>query len=181
VDHRQTTKTSKFLSLVLRHEPGTIGITLDDAGWTDVAALLAAMATNGTPLTRGQLEHVVNTSDKKRFTFSDDGLRIRASQGHSVEVELGYEPMQPPEVLYHGTAGQFLESIRRTGLDKRGRHDVHLSETPATATTVGGRRGEAVVLIVAAGQMHRDGFSFRRSANGVWLVDAVPAKYLAFP
>ena len=181
MDANRAKHISKFLSLVLRHEPEKVGVTLDDAGWTDVDALLAACAAHGNAFTREELLEVVDTSDKKRFALSEDGTRIRASQGHSVKVDLGYEPTTPPEVLYHGTATRFVESIRRDGLRPGERHDVHLSETVETATAVGQRHGRPVVLTVLAGRMHRDGNVFRRSANGVWLAPAVPVEYLEFP
>jgi len=173
--------TSKFLSLVLRHQPEKIGITLDSAGWVDVATLIDAMAKHGKPLTELQLRHVVETSDKKRFALSEDGRRIRASQGHSVEVELGYEPTTPPDVLYHGTVERFLPSIRSGGLQKGQRHHVHLSRDVETATKVGDRRGEAVILSIDAAGMAREGLLFYVSANGVWLTDHVPAKFIRFP
>jgi putative RNA 2'-phosphotransferase len=172
---------SKFLSLVLRHEPHRIGITLDEAGWTDVDALLAAAAKHGNAFTRDELLHVVATNDKKRFALSDDGTRIRASQGHSVSVELGYEPVEPPETLYHGTATRFVESIRREGLRPGERQHVHLSATPETATTVGQRHGKPTILVVRAGAMHRAGHPFFRSANGVWLTARLPMEFLEFP
>lgn len=62
-------RTSKFLSFVLRHDPGCAGITLDDQGWTDVEKLLAA-----TKLSKDQLDTVVNENSKKRFAYSDDGM-----------------------------------------------------------------------------------------------------------
>lgn len=176
-----TIRTSKFLSLVLRHQPGKIGITLDSAGWVDVATLLDAMTKHGKPLTEAQLRQVVETSDKKRFALSEDGRRIRASQGHSVEVELGYEPTTPPDVLYHGTVGRFLPSIRAGGLEKGKRHHVHLSRDVETATKVGDRRGEAVILTIDAAGMAREGLVFYVSANGVWLTDHVPARFIGFP
>ena len=171
---------SKFLSLVLRHEPQRIGITLDEAGWTDVDGLLAAAARHGNPFTREELLHVVATNDKKRFALSDDGTRIRASQGHSVSVELGYEPSEPPEKLYHGTATRFVESIRGEGLRPGERQHVHLSTTPEIATGVGQRHGKPVVLTVRAGAMHRAGYAFYVSANGVWLTPSVPVEFLEF-
>ena len=174
-------RTSKFLSLVLRHQPEKIGIALDPAGWVDVSELLAAMARHGKAMTEMELRRVVETSDKKRFALSDDGRRIRASQGHSVEVELGYEPATPPDVLHHGTVGRFLASIRATGLQKGQRHHVHLSRDVETAQKVGGRRGEAVILTVDAGGMAREGLVFFVSANGVWLTDHVPARFIVFP
>jgi putative RNA 2'-phosphotransferase len=177
----RTVQTSKFLSLVLRHQPDKIGITLDAAGWVGVRELLDALARHGSPLGEAELRHVVETSDKKRFAFSDDGLRIRASQGHSVEVELGYQPATPPDVLYHGTVARFLPSIRAAGLVKGQRHHVHLSRDVETAAKVGGRRGEAVVLTVDAAGMARDGLVVYVSANGVWLTEHVPAKYIRFP
>jgi putative RNA 2'-phosphotransferase len=177
----RTIQTSKFLSLVLRHQPEKIGITLDSAGWVGVRELLDALARNGSPVTEAELRHVVETSDKKRFAFSEDGLRIRASQGHSVEVELGYQPATPPDVLYHGTVARFIPSIRATGLVKGQRHHVHLSRDVETAAKVGGRRGEAVVLTVDAAGMARDGLAFYVSANGVWLTDHVPAEYIRIP
>jgi putative RNA 2'-phosphotransferase len=172
-------KQSKFLSLILRHKPETIGLTLEEGGWVAVAALLEAMRRHGRALGLAELKELVATNDKRRFAFSDDGLRIRASQGHSVEVELGYEPTEPPEELYHGTAEGSVEAILREGIARRKRHAVHLSERTDTAAMVGNRHGRAVVLAVAAGRMHRDGLAFYRSANGVWLTDAVPAEYLS--
>ena len=176
-----TTRLSKFLSLVLRHQPEAASIALDSAGWVAVEELLAGCARVGNPMTRAQLDHVVATNEKKRFEFSTDGLRIRASQGHSVEVERDYEPQTPPELLFHGTASRFVDSIRTSGLMKQARHHVHLSAEIATATNVGARHGKPVVLNIRAGDMHRAGHAFFRSTNGVWLVDAVPLKFIQFP
>ena len=172
---------SKFLSLVLRHEPERVGLTLDEAGWVAVEELLTAVNRNGVALTREELEHIVTTSDKKRFAFSEDGLRIRANQGHSVEVDLQYEPAVPPELLYHGTANQFVDAIRQSGLQKMERHHVHLSSDQKMTVQVGTRRGRPVLLTVRAGEMHRAGHVFYRSANDVWLVDEVPARFIEFP
>lgn len=174
-------RLSKFLSLVLRHQPEKIGITLEAGGWTDVAELLRAAKAHGVALTLEELRRVVEENDKKRFAFSEDGSRIRASQGHSVEVELGYEPSPPPRVLYHGTVERFLPSIRASGLDRGRRHHVHLSADAETATKVGGRRGRAVVLEIEAERMHRAGHTFLRSANGVWLTEHVPPSFIKFP
>jgi putative RNA 2'-phosphotransferase len=178
---KETTRMSKFLSLILRHEPERIGITLDNAGWIDVDTLLQAVHRHGPALSRAQLEHIVATSDKKRFAFSEDGRRIRASQGHSVEVDLKYEPLTPPELLYHGTAAQFLDSIRKQGLLKMERHHVHLSAETVLTLQVGARRGRPALLTIRAGEMHRAGHVFYRSANGVWLVDSVPVQFINFP
>lgn len=175
-----TVRTSKFLSLVLRHDPARLGIELDDAGWTDVAALLAACAAHGVTITRDELAHVVGTSDKQRFALSADGTRIRANQGHSVEVELGLPPVLPPATLYHGTVQAALPGIRAQGLVKGARHDVHLSADLETATRVGGRRGEPVILTIRAGAMAEAGHVFHRSGNGVWLTDHVPVEYIVF-
>jgi putative RNA 2'-phosphotransferase len=174
----QRTKYSKFLSLVLRHEPAKIGITLDGAGWVPVAELLAACARHHVEITPEALEEIVATSDKKRFAFSDDGQRIRANQGHSVTVDLDLPPARPPEVLYHGTVDRFLDSIRQEGLRKGERHHVHLSADENTATKVGERRGKPVILRIAAGRMHAEGHPFFLSANGVWLTEHVPPGYI---
>jgi len=178
---KEIIKTSKFLSLVLRHEPGRVGLTLGEAGWVGVEELLQAVNRHGVALTLDDLRHVVATSDKKRFAFSEDGLRIRASQGHSIEVDLQYLPETPPEILYHGTATRFLASIRQHGLQKMERHDVHLSAETKLTLQVGGRHGKPVLLTIRAGEMHRAGFVFRCSANGVWLVDHVPSQFIQFP
>lgn len=173
-------RTSKFLSLVLRHDPAKIGIVLDDAGWTDVATLLERLAAHGHALTRAELAEVVATSDKQRFALSPDGERIRANQGHSVEVELDLPQVVPPEKLYHGTVADFLDSIRAKGLIKGARHHVHMSADTETAAKVGGRRGKPVILIVRSGEMAAAGHVFFRSANGVWLTDHVPPAFLDF-
>jgi putative RNA 2'-phosphotransferase len=169
---------SKFLSLVLRHEPERLGLTLDAAGWVDVGKLLSAAREQKIPLTRERLEQIVATSEKKRFAFDETRTRIRASQGHSVNVELGYEPQVPPEILFHGTVEKFLSSIPAHGLVKGERHHVHLSADQTTATKVGERRGKPVILTIKSGEMHRAGHVFYRSANGVWLAEAVPIRFL---
>lgn len=171
------TKKSKFLSLVLRHEPQSAGVVLDEAGWVGVRELLDGCARAGVVMTPDELHEIVRSSDKQRFALSEDGSRIRANQGHSVEVELGYAPAAPPEALWHGTADRFLASIRTQGLVKGARHHVHLSETREMAAAVGRRHGRLVVLEIAAGRMQRDGFTFMRTTNGVWLVDHVPPSY----
>lgn len=174
----ETHRISKFLSLVLRHQPETIGILLDENGWTDVPTLLAKMAVRGYRITHDQLRHIVDTNNKKRFAFNEDESRIRASQGHSVEVDLGYVQKQPPEFLYHGTATRFLDVILADGLKKMNRHHVHLSSDEQTARSVGSRHGKPVVLVVKAEEMVANGHVFYQSENGVWLTDHVPAAYL---
>ena len=176
----RTIKTSKFLSLVLRHQPEKIGISLDDEGWVSVQELLQAFAAYGFRLTLAELQEVVRTNDKQRFSFSPDGLYIRASQGHSVRVELGYEPCAPPPTLYHGTAERFIASIKQQGLLKGRRHHVHLSEQQETAKAVGSRYGKPVVLKIASDEMQRNDYRFFRSANGVWLTEHVPVEYIMF-
>lgn len=171
-------RVSRLLSLVLRHRPDEIGITLDAAGWVGIDELLAALAAHGTPLSREALLELVATSDKQRFALNEDRTRIRAQQGHSVEVELGYAPAVPPEQLYHGTVGRFLKAIQRDGLHRGTRHHVHLSPDFETAQKVGQRRGRPVVLIVEAGAMHRAGHAFFVTPNAVWLVDHVPPSFL---
>ncbi|GAA5014075.1 RNA 2'-phosphotransferase [Kitasatospora paranensis] len=178
MDEKQTVKVSKRLSRILRHDPASVGITLDAAGWVAVDTLLAALARHGTRVGRADLDHVVATNNKRRFAFSEDGRSIRASQGHSVEVDLGLPPSDPPAVLYHGTTGRVLEAVFREGLRPMSRQDVHLSADTETAVRVGSRHGRAVVLVVDAAAMAADGHEFRVSANGVWLTDAVPPRYL---
>lgn len=177
---KETIKMSKFLSLILRHEPERVGLGLDSAGWVGVDVLLKAVNQNGVPLTLDQLKHIVATSDKKRFAFSDDFRRIRASQGHSISVDLQYKPQVPPEFLYHGTATRFLPGIQRDGLQRMERHDVHLAAETKVTMQVGGRHGKPVLLTIRAGDMHRAGHIFRCSANGVWLVNHVPPEFIDF-
>jgi putative RNA 2'-phosphotransferase len=171
-------KISKYLSRALRHQPGRIGIELDEAGWVDVDVLLAACNARGIALDRVALERVVAENDKKRFAFSADGARIRASQGHTVAVDLGLVDAVPPEVLYHGTHPGSVAAILAEGLRPMARHDVHLSADTETARRVGARRGRPVLFVVRAGRMVEAGFAFRCSDNGVWLVPAVPPAYL---
>ena len=173
-------RDSKFLSLVLRHNPDVIGLKLDANGWARVDELLRGVKKAGRPITRARLEEIVETNDKKRFSFSADGRRIRAAQGHSIDVDLGYEPAMPPENLYHGTARANLDQIFIEGLRPGKRQQVHLSLDPETAVRVGQRHGKPTVLRVETGRMHEDGFEFFKADNGVWLTDVVPPKYLSF-
>ncbi|MDI9340308.1 MAG: RNA 2'-phosphotransferase [Sediminibacterium sp.] len=169
---------SKFLSLVLRHKPETIGIQLDSNGWVDVTELLTKMNQHRHTLDVKTLWQVVETNDKRRFAFSEDGSKIRASQGHSVEVDLALEAKEPPAILYHGTVPAVLQQITSEGLKKMSRQHVHLSKDVETALKVGGRRGKPVILKVRAQEMVKDGHLFYLSANGVWLCDAVPPNYI---
>ena len=174
----RATSISKYLSLVLRHDPSAAGVTLDEEGWVHVEDLLAGAARHGRRFTRVELDQVVQTNDKQRFAFSPDGQRIRANQGHSVSVDLGLTPETPPDVLYHGTVERFVSSIMEKGIEKGARQFVHLSLDVATATRVGSRRGKPVILKIAAASMHADGFRFYCSANGVWLTERVPPLYI---
>jgi len=180
MDTKRLNETSKFLSYVLRHEPQAIGLQLDSEGWADIESLIAGAAEDGRPLDIDLIQAVVSSSDKKRFSLSDDGLRIRAVQGHSTgTVSLQHVEKEPPELLYHGTATRFLESIREKGLIPGSRHHVHLSQDMQTAITVGQRYGKPVVLKVDALRMHQQGFKFFQAENGVWLTDHVPASLIS--
>ncbi len=181
MSNKNLVRHSKFLSLVLRHKPETVGIALDAQGWVAVDTLLAAFARHAHPLDRATLERVVADNDKKRFVLSEDGRRIRAAQGHSVTVDLALEPRVPPATLYHGTVDRFLTSIRAQGLRPGKRHHVHLSADEASAAAVGARRGKPVILTVAAGALRGTGHVFYLSANGVWLTDSVPPHFITFP
>lgn len=171
---------SKFLSRVLRHHPEAIGLTLDSQGWADVEHLLALARRHGVALTQELLQEVVEQNDKQRFSFDEDKRRIRANQGHSIPVELGLEPVRPPEFLYHGTTAANIAAIRKQGLLPGRRNDVHLSTDESTAARVGGRHGSPVVLRIRAALMHAAGYRFYLSANGVWLTKCVPVEYLDF-
>lgn len=172
---------SKFLSLVLRHKPEVIGIRLDRNGWVCINDLLTALEGHGRDLDLDRLQHIVATNDKKRFEISADGNRIRARQGHSVEVELGYEPAEPPARLFHGTVAKYLSSIRAEGLTPGSRNHVHLSPDEKTAIAVGARRGKPIILIIDSQHMHDNGHLFYLTDNNVWLTGRVPAQYLSIP
>jgi putative RNA 2'-phosphotransferase len=178
ISEKQITSISKFLSLVLRHQPETIGIELDQNGWTDVVTLLEKSNSYGIKLDIETLKYIVETNSKKRFAFNDAFDRIRASQGHSVEIELGYTNQKPPEILFHGTGEKSVQSILDTGLQKQNRQQVHLSADLETAIKVGQRHGKPFVFKVLAEKMFNDKFQFFISDNGVWLTDNVPTKYL---
>lgn len=171
-------RVSKFLSRHLRHAPEDIGLTLEEGGWVGVDDLLAGCSRAGMKVSREELHLVVANSDKKRFAFDESGARIRANQGHSVEVDLQLTAVTPPDVLYHGTAERNRDPIMQTGLLKMKRHHVHLSATVETARIVGARHGKPLVFTVDARAMHAVGIEFYCSDNGVWLVEAVPSQYL---
>ncbi|HCK88230.1 MAG TPA: RNA 2'-phosphotransferase [Erysipelotrichaceae bacterium] len=171
------TKTSRYISLILRHQPEVIGITLDEHGWADVNALIEGV--NRThPLNREILEEIVRTDEKQRYSFNADHTKIRANQGHSIPVDVELKQCEPPEILYHGTGEKYVSSILKEGLIPKSRLYVHLSKDEATAKQVGSRHGKPAVFAVEAGEMHRQGHVFFLSENGVWLVKHVPASYL---
>lgn len=176
MNEKDKKKISKFLSLVLRHQPETIGLSLDQNGWASVDEILAKSNFN-----LAELKEVVATNDKQRFAFNEDESLIRANQGHSLKnIDLGLIAKEPPLFLYHGTVGKFMSAIKEEGLKKMNRQHVHLSNDRATATKVGSRRGTAIILSIRAGDMHKNGYKFYQSDNGVWLTDHVPSSYIDF-
>ncbi len=176
---RELKHISKFMSLVLRHRPEVIGLMLDANGWANVDELVEKLNANENgSITKEMIETVVATNEKKRFAFNADNTMIRASQGHSIPVELELPQVVPLDILYHGTAEQHVMSILQSGLHKQGRQHVHLSADTVTAKAVGSRHGKPAVLTIDAEAMHASGFAFYLSANNVWLVDTVPANFI---
>ena len=171
------TEISKLIALVLRHKPQTIGITLDEHGWANVNDLIDGIAKK-CPFDLATLEEIVATDNKQRYSFNEDHTLIRANQGHSIPVDVELESMTPPEFLYHGTGEKFVASIDQTGLIPKSRLYVHLSQDRETAVKVGQRHGKPVIYVVKSGEMHRDGYVFYCSVNGVWLTKSVPLQYL---
>lgn len=173
-------KTEKFLSLILRHKPETIDISLDNNGYANIIELITKCNEHGYNIDLMDLKEIVRTSSKKRFTVSDDGCSIKANQGHSLKnIELGVPAMQPPVILYHGTSDRFIDSIMKQGLVKGSRNHVHLSYLKETAEQVGKRHGgKLVVLTINSGKMSKDGYTFYLSKNNVWLTDYVPVEYI---
>ncbi|MFP1734519.1 RNA 2'-phosphotransferase [Lonsdalea quercina] len=176
---KKNTDISKFLSYVLRHKPEAIGLSLDNEGWAIISDLILCSVKEGYTLDDNLLHDIVDSSDKKRFTISDDGLRIRAAQGHSTQqVNIAYTEKKPPDILYHGTASRFISAIREHGLIPLSRQYVHLSPDEDTAIQVGQRHGKPVVLKIKALNMYEQGFKFFQADNGVWLTDTVPYRFI---
>ncbi|WP_088892338.1 RNA 2'-phosphotransferase [Leptolyngbya ohadii] len=178
MDKTRQIKISKYLTKHLRHTPERIGLTLAIGGWVEVDELLSACAAHHFPVARAELEEAVAANDKQRFSFDDTKTRIRANQGHSVEVDLQLQPQTPPDVLYHGTGEQSVSAILESGLQKMARHQVHLSGDTETARKVGMRHGRPMIFAIDSAAMNQDKFAFYCSDNGVWLVDEVPPQYL---
>jgi putative RNA 2'-phosphotransferase len=172
---QQRTKISKRLSYILRHAPESVGLQLDKNGWASVHDLMTKF---GGSLSIEDLKEVVETNEKKRFAFNNDLTKIRASQGHSIEIDLAYQPTTPPEFLFHGTATRFLESIKKEGLLKGSRHHVHLSLDETTARKVGARHGSPVILTLKSKEMYEAGYMFYVSENDVWLTEHVPTRFI---
>lgn len=176
MNEKDVIRKSKFLSLVLRHKPEEIGLNLDQNGWADIEELLNKSKIIS--LDMQSLKYIVENNDKKRFAFSDDYLKIRASQGHSIEIDLNYQTQEPPDVLYHGTTDKYLDSIKLNGIQKQKRQHVHLSFDKETATKVGQRHGKPIILKINTKKMYKDKVPFYLSANNVWLVDQVLPEYI---
>lgn len=172
------TKLGRYISLILRHHPEVIGIELDEHGWANVEELIAGIAKDNPGFSMEILEEIVATNNKNRYSFNEDKTKIRANQGHSVQVDVELEEKEPPEFLWHGTAEKYVESIDAQGLISKNRLYVHLSKDVETAENVGKRHGKVVIYKVRTGQMYRDGYKFYLSVNGVWLTERVPARYL---
>lgn len=181
MEERQKKRISKFISLVLRHRPELIGIDLDPQGWAKTQELIEKSKSKDVQFTMEDLNEIVITNDKKRFSFNEDRTKIRANQGHSLKyVDLEMKPIESPAILYHGTVVKFIDSIRKQGLIKRSRQHVHLSLDIETANKVGSRRGVPVILEIEAQKMYSAGYQFYRSENGVWLTDHIPSEFINF-
>ena len=170
-------ETSKYISLILRHKPDVIGITLDEHGWANVSELIEGIRCTH-PIDMQVLEQIVDSDEKRRYSFNEDKTLIRANQGHSIPVDVELEKMKPPKILWHGTGAKYVESINLSGLISKSRLYVHLSSDYETAVNVGNRHGKPVVYKVYAEKMEQDGYMFYKSVNGVWLTKEVPKKYL---
>ena len=170
-------KLGRFLSLVLRHNPGAAGISLDEHGWADVEDLLNGVRHTGRQIDMETLERIVRENNKQRYSFNGNHTRIRANQGHSLQVDVELRQVEPPQYLYHGTATRFLSAIQAEGIKKMSRQYVHLSDDYQTAAAVGRRHGTPVVLRINAEIMAQHGTRFYRSENGVWLCEHVPPEY----
>ncbi|MFN0203710.1 MAG: RNA 2'-phosphotransferase [Bacteroidia bacterium] len=179
ITEQQITNISRFMSKILRHQPEAIGLTLDTTGWADTSVFLEKMNQAGKKIDMELLEYVVANNNKKRFAFNEDKSQIRASQGHTIEIELGYQAVEPPTILYHGTAEKNLASIFNKGILKGERHQVHLSADIETAMNVGKRHGKPVILKINAAKMHEKGIEFYQSENGVWLTEYVEPRYFS--
>ncbi|SEM19144.1 putative RNA 2'-phosphotransferase [Butyrivibrio sp. ob235] len=173
----KNTEVSKFISLILRHKPETIGISLDEHGWANVDELIAGISKTS-PINMEILEEIIATDNKQRYSFNEDHTLIRANQGHSIHVDVELKKVTPPDTLYHGSAEKYEKSIDEQGLIPKSRLYVHLSKDYETAVNVGKRHGKPVIYKVKSGVMDKDGIEFFLSENGVWLTKAVPAKYL---
>lgn len=170
---------SRYMSLILRHKPEVIEISLDEHGWANVDELIKGIAKNNTGFNMEMLEEIVRTDSKQRYSFNNDKTLIRANQGHSIPVDVELEEKEPPEYLYHGTGEKYVESINKQGLIPKSRLYVHLSKDVDTAESVGKRHGRATVYLVHSGEMYKEGYKFYLSTNGVWLTKKVPVEYLA--
>ena len=173
-----TEKLSKFISLILRHKPEEIGITLDEHGWARVKDLINGINNSGRKIDMETLEEIVRTDAKQRYSFNEDKTKIRANQGHSIKVDLEFKEFEPPDILYHGTAAKSLDSIKQQGIKSMSRQWVHLSKDLETAINVGSRHGECVVLLLDAKRMNSEGIRFYLSKNGVWLTKEVASQYI---
>ncbi|CAM4001699.1 RNA 2'-phosphotransferase [Flavobacterium branchiophilum] len=178
MNEKENKNTSKFLSLVLRHAPETIDLALDENGWANVAELIEKCNKNHNKIDFDNLVTIVETNDKKRFAFNEDQTKIRANQGHSIEVDLNLKEVTPPDILYHGTVASALSEIKEFGLKKMSRQHVHLSKDIETAIKVGARRGKPIILEIDSKRMKDENFIFYVSENGVWLTDAVPSQFI---
>ena len=176
--HQNLKKKSKFLALVLRHNPSVAHIELDDNGWADVDELIKGSEKANAVLTQEILDEIVETDNKQRYAYNDDKTKIRANQGHSIDVDVELEEKDPPDTLYHGTANRFVDSIMKKGLESRGRKYVHLSMDVSTATTVGRRHGSPAILEIDTKKMSESGLLFYLSKNNVWLTEYVDPKYI---
>ncbi|RMZ60768.1 RNA 2'-phosphotransferase [Chryseobacterium nematophagum] len=179
MNEQEKKKLSKFLSLILRHQPELINLTLDENGWAYIEDLKLKSSHNKMYFTLEELDEVVETNNKKRFIFNEDKTKIRANQGHSIDIDLGLKPQKPPEFLYHGTALHNIDSILEKGIERRNRQHVHLSPDKETATKVGMRHGKPIILTIRTGKMFEDGVLFYLSENGVWLTDYVNVQYIS--
>ena len=165
---------------VLRHFPDRYGLEMDANGWIDLHDFLTALTIRNKRFRFLKPNHVlglIQTDPKGRYEFRDG--KIRATYGHSLDVDLDLPTENIPDVLFYPTSEEELSVLLGAGLRPSDRKMVHLSGTFHAAVEAGRVRIQVPVIVeIDAKSARTSGIVIKKAGKTVYLTTEVPPEFL---
>jgi len=171
----------RVMAGVLRHFPEKFELSMDKNGFVELNDFISALQQTRRRLAWLRPHHIIaiiETDPKGRYEYRDG--KIRATYGHSIDVELDLPTNGIPEKLYYPTTTEEVEIVLETGLKPSDRKKVHLSKTYNDATNAGKVRTPVpVILEVDTMKAIASGVVIQKAGKTVYLAESVPAEFIS--